>query len=714
MDHTSSPSQPPAESFTLGRRQRLSLQYKATALAIMLGTLPVLLTGGIAYIFASRSMGQQIVREQIERTEIAAEKFDQFLVDRLREVESLAINQVFTEPVFREVSSTAQQQAILEGFVDTLGYYDSVILFDPEGNPIAQATLGKPFTGNYGDRAYFQTAVQTGKTTMNGPGLSSSSGKLRVEYAVPVQDKATGDILYVIRARVPGQHMNSLFEIFEANGDNWELLNSEGIVFAGVDEDHLAQPIERHYPGVMALIQTGRAGADVFMHVKEMQHRELVSYVPITASSGLSTQPMGTLLATDTKIAFAPQQRLLNIFSLGTGIAALVIGAITTIIANRAIRPIQQVTTVAQKVTQDSNFDLRADVKTQDEIGLLASSLNQLISWTGQYTQELEHSRETLEQRVKERTQQLNAIIDNLGDGLLVIDPNGKIIRSNPVLTRMFELDDGILEGRPFYTIFDADVSQLIEQHRTGSTQLLTAEVRLPNEGFGQALVTTIIGAPSETDAYEDFGSVVLIRDITVEKGVDQMKTDFISTVSHELRTPLTSVLGFAKLIQKKLEGTVLPAVNVETPKTERAVRQVKENLDIIVSEGERLTSLINDVLDIAKIEAGKIEWNMQPLVLSDVIDRAMAATSILAENSGLEIIRDIEGDIPTLMGDRDRLIQVVINLLSNAIKFTTTGSVTCRIRQQADTVLVSVIDTGIGLAPEDMDQVFEKFKQVG
>ncbi|MEO1299176.1 MAG: ATP-binding protein, partial [Cyanobacteria bacterium J06636_16] len=208
--------------------------------------------------------------------------------------------------------------------------------------------------------------------------------------------------------------------------------------------------------------------------------------------------------------------------------------------------------------------------------------------------------------------------------------------------------------------------------------------------------------------------SVVLIRDITAEKEIDQMKTDFISTVSHELRTPLTSVLGFAKLIQKKLENTVLPAVNVEAKKTERAVHQVKENLNIIVAEGERLTSLINDVLDIAKIEAGKIEWNMQPILVSEVIDRAIAATSVLAENSSLVIIREIEPNLSTVMGDRDRLIQVVINLLSNAIKFTATGSVTCRVQRQDDEVVISVIDTGVGLAPEDLDQVFEKFKQVG
>lgn len=194
----------------------------------------------------------------------------------------------------------------------------------------------------------------------------------------------------------------------------------------------------------------------------------------------------------------------------------------------------------------------------------------------------------------------------------------------------------------------------------------------------------------------------------------EQMKTDFISTVSHELRTPLTSVLGFAKLIQKKLEETVLPAVCFDMKKTERTVGQVRENLHIILSEGERLTSLINDLLDITKIEAGKIEWNLQPTAVSEIIERAIAATSVLAQNNGLEIICDIEPDLPDVIVDCDRMMQVLINLLSNAIKFTDFGSVTCRAHRQNNEITICVIDTGIGIAAADLEIVFEKFKQIG
>jgi CheY-like chemotaxis protein len=209
-------------------------------------------------------------------------------------------------------------------------------------------------------------------------------------------------------------------------------------------------------------------------------------------------------------------------------------------------------------------------------------------------------------------------------------------------------------------------------------------------------------------------GTVILIRDITAEKEVDRMKTDFISTVSHELRTPLTSVLGFAKLIQKKLEESIFPLIQTDDKKVNRSVRQVSENIEIIVSEGTRLTKLINEVLDVAKIEAGKMQWNMQPMAITEVIDRAFSATSALFEQKGLAPVREIEADLPDVYGDKDRLIQVVINLISNAVKFTEKGCITCRVRQDNQFIVVSVVDQGVGISESDQPKVFEKFKQVG
>ena len=195
---------------------------------------------------------------------------------------------------------------------------------------------------------------------------------------------------------------------------------------------------------------------------------------------------------------------------------------------------------------------------------------------------------------------------------------------------------------------------------------------------------------------------------------LDRMKSDFLSTVSHELRTPLTSVLGFSKIIKKKLDEVIFPQIDASDKKTNRAISQVGDNIDVIISESKRLTNLINDVLDLSKMEAGKIEWKMELLFIEEVIDRAIAATLSLFEKNTLELIKDVENNLPEILADRDRLIQTIINLISNAVKFTDQGTITCSVKRINNELIISVIDTGVGIAKEDLEKVFEKFKQVG
>ena len=365
---------------------------------------------------------------------------------------------------------------------------------------------------------------------------------------------------------------------------------------------------------------------------------------------------------------------------------------------------------VAEVITSDM-LQQQSEAVNADELEVLEQAFNRMAA-------QLEASFEELELRVQERTAYLTAVIDNLADGLLVVDLNGKIARVNPALFTLFGFEQTDLTGRDCQAVFNQKIVELVIETRRKPKKVFVAEIELSGGCTGKAVATAIVKDADSTGKRDGkdrcIGSVLLIRDITSEKEVDQMKTDFISTVSHELRTPLTSVLGFAKIIKKKLEEVVFPVIPTEDKKVQRNVRQIADNLDIIVSEGGRLTDLINDVLDIAKMEAGKIEWKMAPLQINEVLERAIAATSALFHQKNLELIRDIQSELPEIIGDRDRLIQVVINLISNSVKFTDIGSITCRVKADGAQVVISITDTGIGIAEADLDKVFEKFKQVG
>jgi len=190
-------------------------------------------------------------------------------------------------------------------------------------------------------------------------------------------------------------------------------------------------------------------------------------------------------------------------------------------------------------------------------------------------------------------------------------------------------------------------------------------------------------------------------------KELDKMKDNFLSTVSHELRTPLTSIKSFSEILLAYDEDR-------ETQ---------KEFLNIIKEESDRLTRLINDFLDLSKIESGRMQWETVELSVAEVIKTAINATQALAAKTKLKVKVTVSPNLPTVTSDKDRLVQVVTNLLSNAIKFTPEGGrieVKARMhksdksKEKSDAVVVSVTDSGIGIDAKDYDSIFEKFKQVG
>lgn len=195
-------------------------------------------------------------------------------------------------------------------------------------------------------------------------------------------------------------------------------------------------------------------------------------------------------------------------------------------------------------------------------------------------------------------------------------------------------------------------------------------------------------------------GCVTSLHDVTAEREINQMKNEFVSTVSHELRTPLTSIKGYVDLI---LDGEAGEINEIQ-----------QEFLTIVKQNSDRLVALINDLLDISRIESGRIHLKIQPLDISEIVQGAVETFRTVAETAGIKLNMKLAKSAQLAAGDRDRVGQVVMNLLSNAIKYSPGGgTVTVQTRRRDGQVAVSVTDEGIGISTEDQEHLFEKFYRV-
>ncbi|QJB56092.1 ATP-binding protein [Pseudodesulfovibrio sp. zrk46] len=338
-----------------------------------------------------------------------------------------------------------------------------------------------------------------------------------------------------------------------------------------------------------------------------------------------------------------------------------------------------------------------------------------------------------------EELEHFRALMDRISDAIFVVDATtGTILDASGAIEPMLGCSASDITGKEFRELLPDHIARYAINLFSSNSEHLSLETEFNCSECSSCPPVPVELSIRTVKAQTGGRAVIVARDISERKRneealrkshdkleirvrertrelerANRAKSEFLSIVSHELRTPLTSVIGFTKLIRKKLLDTIYPAVNInDDTQVAKSMDTVEKNLDIIVSEGERLTSLINDVLDLAKLEANKLEFKRRPISPNEVISRAMDATSALFIESGLTLLTDIDSGLPNVDADFDRIIQVLVNLFSNAVKFTSQGTVTCCARLVEDHVRISVTDTGIGIPAPMLETIFDKFTQ--
>jgi len=300
----------------------------------------------------------------------------------------------------------------------------------------------------------------------------------------------------------------------------------------------------------------------------------------------------------------------------------------------------------------------------------------------------------------------LNTMLDNIEDGIVACDANGKITVLNIALQKNINTGKGdkSLEDLPdLFSLYDLD-NQLLDKEHHPLARALSGEyvhameliARFNNKVSRRVVVD---GQSIMNSSGVKLGAVIVIHDVTELKQTEKLKSEFISTVSHELRTPLTSIRGSLGLLQSGVMG-VFPD-------------KAGKLLTIANNNCERLLFLINDILDMEKIEAGKMNYDMKVVLLNELISRCVEDNNIYAEKYEVSIHLVLPSNPVHVIVDPDRLNQVLTNLISNACKFSPPGGqVTVNMSTENEIVRVSVTDTGAGVSYEFQSRLFQKFSQ--
>lgn len=468
-----------------------SLRSKATALAIAIGIIPVTIVGGVAYSLASYSLTRQIVAEHESRTLDLRQSVSTFTNQLVDDAETVAKSALLKDPKLRAAATKEQKIWLLNSFIDTReGIYDSIAVFDPQGNLLFQSKSPHPFdpSKNYSDREYFQRAIATGAPAVNNPDIVQSSGDNSLEVAAPVVEAGTNKILAVVRLRMPTEHLTKMFERVHSQGWEYKLIGSDGQTFAADEKESAGQPAGFDFdqlPQLRAQILANLPSEDKapiltkLMSDRDDRERVLVSFTPIEGIEGVLDPGWGLAISRPTAEAFAPLSQLSWTLSLGVGAATLLVGAIAAGLANRATRPILAAAGAVEKIGR-GELNTRLEVGGQDELATLEANINAMAGQLGVLVQEREEEarRSWL---LKDITLKLAREIDSKAIFTLAVEESRQAFLVERAIVYRFEDDwQGAIAAESFTpgcaSTAQSDlyfVRQYVERYRHGWVQAI-------------------------------------------------------------------------------------------------------------------------------------------------------------------------------------------------------------------------------------------------
>jgi two-component system phosphate regulon sensor histidine kinase PhoR len=471
----------------------------------------------------------------------------------------------------------------------------------------------------------------------------------------------------------------------------------------------------------LALVPTTISGTDRAAAVRSQGFNPFVRHesVPMNLrSASIVLLAAASVLSLAFVLAWPPSWWLSSAWPvrlglLGAGIA-LAGTAVALLLRDRAA----QLDAAQQLLQSLCELDFRDSTPESLEVELPTLPSNHRLAQTIQHVQatfldqcqqlqDSEHARASLEIRARRsalESERISTVVDCLQEPVLAIDDYDELVLANPSAKRLFHLNGETAEKRALATAVQCSklVEILTETRRRKGTATRTEEIELPDADGGKhwySITASNLEPVDEGDSKSSRGAVAVLRDISSQKALQKRNAEFVSAVSHEMKTPLAGIKAYVELLADD---------EAEDDKAR------EEFLDVINTQADRLQRLIDNLLNLSRIEAGVAKVNKRTMALNEILEEALRVLQPAAEQKQIRLSGDLSPMYLGVYVDRDTMLQAAINLLSNAIKYTPAGGkVTLRSRMADQEILFEVEDSGVGLSEEDCQKVFEKFYRV-